>query len=286
MKHTVESQALKAKKKWSAFLLIVGLLALTTCSFQSTFAVQAVNMDSNQYRIQFGTIGTGGGKMEDSIDNTYTLTSTLGQAAAREFQSNGFIVKAGFQYIYSRTPFTFSLSTSQMDFGTLIPNTPATLPLTLSVSFGGAGQYIVTARADSPLTRRVGAQTIPFTICNGGVDTCTISSAKTWTSTSAYGFGYSMTGEDIPTDFISSNYYRPFANLLAVEAPQIVMSSVDVTDELSPTPNPTYTPAPQLTGVERDTVHESTMTMKVNISAIQPAGSYTSVIRFLATPSF
>jgi len=263
----------------SLILLIFGFLLLALPS-------QAVNMDSNQYRIQFGTIGTGGGKMEDTDDNTYTLTSTLGQAAAKEFQSNGFIVKAGFQYIYSRTPFTFSLSSSKMDFGTLIPNTPATLPLTLSVSFGGAGQYVVTARADGPLTRPTGAEIIPFTICNGGVDTCTISSAKNWTSTSAYGFGYSMSGEDIPTDFLSSNYYRPFASLIALETPQIVMSSINVTDSISPTPNPSYTPAPQLTGVERDSIHESIMTMKVNTSAVQPAGTYTSVIRFLATPSF
>lgn len=264
---------------FSCVLLAIGFWFLA-------IPLHAVNMDSNQYRIQFGTIGTGGGKMEDTDDNTYKLTSTLGQAAAKEFQSNGFIVKAGFQYIYSRTPFTFSLSTSQLNFGTLIPNTPATMPLTLSVSFGGAGQYIVTARADGPLTRRAGSQTIPFTICNGGVDTCTISSAKTWTSTSAYGFGYSMLGEDVPSDFTSSNHYRPFSSLASLEAPQIVMSSINVTDELSPTPNPSYTPAPQLTGAQRDYIHESTMTMKVNVSAIQSAGSYTSVIRFLATPSF
>ncbi len=151
-----------ALKRYSlAYVLSFGLLVL---SFQLlAIPLYAVNMDSNEYRIQFGTIGTGGGKMEDNVDNTYTLTSTLGQAASKEFQSNGFIVKAGFQYIYSRTPFTFSLSTLQMDFGTLIPNTPATLPLTLSVSFGGTGQYVVTARADSPLTRRAGLQTIPFT---------------------------------------------------------------------------------------------------------------------------
>jgi hypothetical protein len=248
--------------------------------------VHAVNMDSNQYKIQFGTVNSGGQKMQNNVDNTYTLTSSLGQAAAAEFQSNGFIVKAGFQYIYSRIPFTFTLSTSHMDFGTLIPSTPSTLPLTLQVSFGGAGQYVVTALADGPLLRQAGGETIPFTICNGGVDTCTIASAKNWTSTSAYGFGYSMSGEDVPTDFVNSNYYRPFASQIGLEAPQIVMSSTNVTDAITPTPNPLYTPAPALTGVLHDVVHQSTMTMKVNTSAVQAAGSYTSIIRFLATPSF
>lgn len=243
-------------------------------------------MQSDEYRIQFGTIDSGGGKMTDPGDDTYQLSSSLGQSAAKEFQSNGYVVKAGFQYIYSRIPFTFYLSTIRVDLGTLLPNTPATGGITLKVSFGGAGQYLVTARADSPLTEIQGTDMISFTGCNGGVDTCTITNAKLWTSSSAYGFGYGMTGQDIPADFISSSYFRPFANRITAEPAATIMQSSTVTADITPTPATPYTPAPVLTGVPRTTTHEAIITMKANTSGLQPAGTYVSVIRFLATPSF
>lgn len=276
MQHTTYN----IKKNLSVFVLCV------TCYMLHATCVSAINMQSNEYRIQFGTINSGGQKMIDPVDNLYNLSTSVGQAAAKEFQSSGYIVKAGFQYIYSRIPFTFSLSTIRVDFGSLIPNTPATAPLILSVSFGGAGQYLVTARADAPLTVISGTNTISFTACNGGVDTCIITNAKQWTSASAYGFGYGMTGQDIPTDFINSTYYRPFANRLISEDPATVMQSSNVTADITPTPNPAFTPAPALTGFPHDTTHQATMTMKVNISGLQPAGTYATVIRFLATPSF
>ncbi len=259
---------------------------LTTIYFLLSTHVVAVNMQSPEYRIQFGTVDSGGGKMENNVDDTYTLTSSIGQAAAKEFQSNGYIVKAGFQYIYSRIPFSFYLSTIRVDLGTLLPSTPSTSPLTIKVSFGGAGQYIVTARADSPLTSIQGANTISFTACNGGIDTCTITNAKQWTSSAAYGFGYNMTGQDIPADFAGSTYFRPFANKLTSEDAATIMQSSTVTADITPTPLVPYTPAPVLTGTPRTTTHEAVLTMRANISGLQPAGTYATVIRFLATPSF
>lgn len=257
----------------------------TICSLLSP-SCSAVNMESNQYRIQFGTIDIGGKKMTDTVNNTYTLTTSLGQAAAKEFASNGYTIKAGFQYVYSRIPFTFSISNTKVDFGTLLPSSPSTGQLTLKVSFGGAGQYIVTARADGPFQQIAGSNVIPATGCDGGVNTCTITLAKPWTSNSMYGFGYSMTGQDIAPDFISGSYFRPFANALIPENSAVIMQSVNVTANLTPTPNPSYSPAPSLAGTQRDTTHQSVITMKTNISSVQPVGSYTTVIRFLATPSF
>lgn len=267
------------------FLLPLSLFTVS-CLFFAVRCVYAVNMNTDRYRLQFGTINMGGAKMTDPSDGSYNLSTSLGQAAAKEFQSSGYIVKAGFQYIYSRIPFTFSLSNTRIDFGTVAPSTPATGQLTLRVSFGGAGQYVVTARADGPFRNMSGASFIPHTSCNGGADTCTISTAKPWTQSSAYGFGYSMSGSDIPTDFINSTYYRPFPDLIASQNPAIIMQSSNVTANITPTPNPAYTPAPTLTGTPRNTIHQSVITMKTNISVIQQAGSYATVIRFLATPSF
>jgi hypothetical protein len=249
-------------------------------------SASAINMNSNEYRIQFGKVDSGGGKMDDLVNDSYHLTSSIGQEAAKEFQSTGYIVKSGFQYIYSRVPFTFSLSTIQVDLGTLIPSVPSSGTITLKVSFGGAGQYVVTALPAEPLTNYTGTSTIPFTGCDGGIDTCTTTTAKLWTSTSAYGFGYGMTGQDIPADFINSTYYRPFPNSLLSEAPATIMQSSNVTADITPTPAVPYTPAPALTGVPRNTTHQAVITMKANVSTLQAAGAYKTVLRFLATPSF
>lgn len=266
--------------------IIIIVFVLVTSHYSLVTLSHAINMRSDEYRIQFGKVDSGGGKMTDPVDDSYTLTSSIGQEAAKEFQSTGYIVKSGFQYIYSRVPFTFYLSTIRVDMGTLLPNTPASGAITLKVSFGGAGQYIVTARADSPLTEIQGTDTISFTGCNGGIDTCTITNAKLWTSSSAYGFGYGMTGQDIPTDFTNNTYFRPFANRLLAEDAATIMQSSNVTADITPTPAVPFTPAPVLTGVPRTTTHQAVITMKANISGLQPAGTYATVVRFLATPSF
>ncbi len=217
-------------------------------------------MRSDRYRIQFGNINIGATPQSSS---NYDLSITLGQTAAGEFQSTGYIVKAGFQYIHSIIPFRFSISNTLLDFGSLTPNNPKTVQTTLTVSFGGAGEYKVTAAEVGPLRTLDETNSIPDTNCDGGTNTCTESSAKPWTSNTAYGFGYNMAGNDIPSDFIDSTYYRPFPDKLAGESPAIVMSSTNV-------------------GKNR----QATMTLKVNIGPVQPAGNYQTVIHFVATPSY
>lgn len=264
-------------------IIVITVITIITVIFVSPLFAE--NMNSDRYRIQFGTVGIGGNKMSDAVDNTYNLSTTLGQAAAGQFQSNGYIMKAGFQYVYSTIPFTFSVSQINADLGTLMPNTPSTTSLNLSVSFGGADQYVVTAREDGPL-KTFSSVYIPNTQCDGGANTCTTTLAKPWTSSSAYGFGYGMTGEDIPVDFTNNTYYRPFADASVPQNPAPVMQGNNVTEDITPTPNPSLTPAPLLTGVPRNITHESTLTFKANISPLQSAGSYSTVIRFVATPSF
>jgi len=253
--------------------------------FVGISAVHAVNMDSGKYKIQFGNLNIGGAKMTDPADSTYNLTSTLGQTAAGQFQSNGFIVKAGFQYIYTTIPFTFSVSNTHVDLGSVMPNSPVTSPITLTVSFGGAGQYVVTAGEEGPMKNFSGFP-VTDTACNGGIDTCTETLAKPWTSSAAYGFGYSMTGTDVPADFADATYFRPFADLLAAEPPATVMQSTNVTEDTTPTPNPSPTAAPVLTGTPRQMTHQSTLTFRMNVSPLQATGNYQTVIHFVATPSF
>ncbi len=216
---------------------------------------------STQFRIKTGNVNFGSGTPSST---SYSLGTTLGQIAAQEFSSSGYVVKAGFQYIHSIIPFGLSISDTSITLGTLAPDTPATATTDVSVSFGGAGQYLVTAEEIGPMTSQ-GSDTISDTACNGGAQTCTESSADVWTSSTAYGFGYSMSGDGAPADFIDATYFRPFANSLATESPEVVMSSNNVTASGEDT---------------------ATMTFKALISSTQPAGTYTTVIRFVATPSY
>ncbi len=222
--------------------------------------VKGASMNSSSFRIESAGVHDAAGNKSST---NYNLSDTVGQLAAGEFSSSGYVIKAGFQYLHSIIPFRFSISNIRINFGTVIASTPVTDTTNLTVSFGGAGQYQVTAEELGPMTSLAGGNTIPDTTCNGGADTCNETTAKVWTSTSAYGFGYNMTGQDIPVDFTDSTYYRPFPDRLLSESPAIVMSNTNV-------------------GKNR----QSTVTFKLNVSAIQAAGTYQTVVNFVATPSY
>ncbi len=239
------------------FKLIFFFFAFTFLFLPS---VLAINMNSSRYKIQFGNVDIGS---QDQTSNNYNLSTSVGQLAAGEFSSTGYIVKAGFQYLHSIIPFTFSISNIIINFGTLTPNTPATATTTLTVSFGGAGEYSVTASEQGPLQTLLSSAIIPDTSCDGGVDTCTESTSKPWTSNSKYGFGYSMSGNDIPADFIDNTYYRPFPDTVQSEPPVTIMSNINVGED-----------------------RQSTMTFKANISPNQSGGNYQTIISFVATPSY
>lgn len=222
-------------------------------------SVMADTMTSPFYRVEFGNINIGG---KDGSSDNYDLSTSLGQTAAKEFSSTGYIVKAGFQYFHSIIPFYFSVSNITVNFGTVIPQVSSTQTITLTAKFGDAGQYQVTTTEKTPMTNSAGATTIPDTSCDGGVETCTETSAKSWTSSSKYGFGYNMSGDDVPADFTSSNHYRPFPSLASSESPAVVMSSTNVTSS-----------------------SVASMKFKLNVAPDQADGTYRTIINFTATPS-
>ena len=219
----------------------------------------AVPMDSSRFKIESANIEVAGG---NKSSDSYKLSDTVGQLAAGQYSSNGYVVKAGFQYLHSIIPFRFTVSNTNINLGTLIPGVPATATTDLTVYFGATGQYQVTAIEEGPLKTQSG-NAIPDTFCNGGNDTCSESLAKVWSSTSAYGFGYGISGDDISSDFIDGTFFRPFPDQTSAESPATVMSSPNV-------------------GKNR----QSTITFKTIISSVQPAGSYQTIINFVATPSY
>lgn len=212
---------------------------------------------SPNYVIQMPNFNSGAGIPSSS---NYNVSSTIGQTAPGLYSSAGYRVKAGFQYIYSIIPFSFSISSISIDLGHLTPGTPTTATNTLTVSAGGAGGYQVKASENNALKINSSGKVIPDTTCD---TTCSETAAGTWTSNSSYGFGFNISGNDIPSDFINTTYYRDFANISLGKTPQVVMSSIYV-----------------------GSARQSTVTYKVNVSGAQAAGTYQNIIMYTAIPSY
>lgn len=236
-------------------LIILATIALFLTLTQSLIAE---NLRSDTYRIDMGTVNMTGGRKESS---SYNLTDTLGQTFQGQFDSNGYRIRAGFQYIHSIIRFSFQISDLTIDLGTLTAQTPSTATNTLTISTGNAYGYSVKAIENHEL--RASTNDIPDTACDSGT-ACTITDANIWAGNTDYGFGYHMAGDDVDTaDFVNSTYFRPFSNNEDSDSPASVMSS---------------------TGIA--TSSAAVVTYKANISATQPAGYYTTAIRFIAIPSF
>jgi len=216
----------------------------------------AADMVSEDFAIQGGNLNmTSGSKASEG----FKLTDTVGQSAAGYFSSNGFLIRAGFQYIYSVIPFQFTLSKNSIDLGTLAPETPGKDSIDMKVLTGGAGGYQVTLAADKKLTSNEG-MTIENTSCD---QNCKKNKANLWVSLQTYGFGYNVGGEDVPGDFLSENYFRPIVIAADGEEPEIVMSGKNYARE-----------------------HAAKITFKANVSDNQEAGIYQNQLSFVAVPTF
>lgn len=240
-------------------IILFVILFLTTPYVLRPTPYFAVPMDSSRFKIESVNVGVGGG---NNSSDGYNLSDTVGQLAAGEYLSTGYVVKSGFQHTNSTLPFRFTISDVNVNLGNLISNKPSIGTTNLSVHFGNIGQYQVTAIEEGPLKTQ-SKNAIPDTSCNAGNNACSESLANIWTSNSAYGFGYGVSGDDTPTDFIDKTYFRPFPDFLAKASPTTIMSSSNFKKNRS-----------------------STITFKVNTSSVQPAGSYQTVINFVALPSY
>jgi len=219
----------------------------------------AVNMRSNSYRVQWGNINIGSGKQNSG---SYNVTYTMGQIAPGQFGETGYIVRAGFQYIHSIIPFSFSISDLSIAFGSLTPQALTTDTNVLTVGAGGTGGYQVLAYEDHPLRLDTNSNVnIANTVCDNGNGTKT--SAEVWQQTSTYGFGFNMSGDDIPTDFTDSTYFRPFADWETDGAGEEVMASSAVTKS-----------------------SQATVTYQVNVDTTQEAGNYSNAIVYIAVPRY
>lgn len=204
-----------------------------------------------------GQAGGGGNK----------ITFTGGQLGAGFYSGTNYKLCAGFYGgIFCNKPvsgiFTFTVSPTALDFGTIDPTSPVTRTNILDVLSSASG-YSVTGIENHSLKTPTGAA-IPDTTCDSGV--CTPTTAAPWTSNLTYGFGYrcdNLILTDCASGF-AATYFKPFSNKELIQSPQIVMQ------------NATSSPNDK----------QSQITYKVNVSGSQIPGVYINTITYVASPNF
>lgn len=224
------------------------------------FPTDAQIMSNDSYILKWGNFNSFAGK---AAGGGKTVTFTSGQNAIGLYTGANYKVRAGFQYIYSIIPFSFSISNTAINFGVLTPGEPITRATRLTVSNGSALGYQVTTSENTALRVHSSGVDIQDTTCDAG--TCSETTSAAWSSPLTYGFGYrcdNVSGSDCSSGFTTGTFYKQFANLEKSESPQVVMSSLNV-----------------------GTSRQSDITYKVNISATQPAGLYQNIIMYIATPT-
>jgi hypothetical protein len=243
-------------------MIKVGLLSLVIGGlFFSIQLAHAENLESSSYKIQFGNFNVTSGEKSSA---TYNVTDTVGQTGSGPYGQYGvssYFIGGGFQYIYQIDRFKFRVSKIGINLGTLTPGVHSTDSHDIVITTGGSSGYIVYAYEAHPLKHQLTSDTIPDTTCNSG--TCNHTTAGIWTTTTIPGFGFNMTGHDIPADFVNSTYYRNFADNSVSEAMQRIMSSANV-------------------GINRT----ATVTYKAGVSGTQAGGNYSTYIVFVAVPGF
>lgn len=239
-------------------IVFITILSLFLISFR---LVNAERLESDTYVITFGNFNVTSGEKSSA---SYNVTDTVGQTGAGpygEYGSSTYFVGSGFQYIYQIDNFSFQISKTLVDLGELDVNTHVSDSHTLTITTRGAGGYSVYAFEEHPLRQVQGSQEIADTTCDSGA--CTHTSAAVWTNQSIAGFGYNMSGNDIPSNFIDNTYFKNFANNEASDPMQIVMSSNNIANQRA-----------------------STVTYKAGIGGLQASGNYETSIVYVAVPGY
>jgi len=233
------------------------IVILSTIYYLRPNTPLAQTFDSASYHIDFGNFNMTSGKKSST---NYTLTDTVGQNAPGRYDTAGYVLKAGFQYLYeSGIPLSFEISDTDLNFGPLTPNIGSTVTNTLTISTPTGHGYDILAIANHPL--KYLSSTIPDTKCDSG--SCSESVSGVWTNNSIYGFGFNANGDGTSSFFTNSTYFRQFADNSSGETAKILMSE------------PT-----------RVKDHSALVTYKINISPLQAAGTYENSINFIAVPKY
>lgn len=247
----------KLPRRFNKKLLVLGVAALMTVALGPALSL-AERMTSDEYVIEFGNFNVTSGEKSGA---TYKVTDTVGQIAPGEYDGTGYVVKAGFQYIYPFRQLSLKLSKVTVSLGTLTASSFNTDTHTIIVDTNGAGGYALKVSEIHPLRLQGGTATVKDTLCDSG--TCDQTAAGSWTNASNDGFGFTLTGDDVAADFVSTNYFRQFADLSNSESAQTIMSGTGLSVNRS-----------------------ATVTYKAAPSGTQAAGNYETLVTYQLIPTF
>lgn len=226
-----------------------------------TTPAMAENMTSDSYVIQFGNFNITAGEKNSS---GYHLTDTVGQTGAGPFGqygSSSYFVGSGFQYIYQIDAFKFTISDLSIDLGILTPGVHNIGSHSLAITTRGGYGYTIYAYEIHPLEHSSGLVQINDTTCDAG--TCDETTAQTWIDENIPGFGFNINGDDIPSDFTNTNYFRQFADNSTAEPMKVVMSSPNIANNKN-----------------------ATVTYKAGATGSLAAGDYQTGVVYVAVPGF
>ena len=211
-------------------LIKLGTAVIVLLVLTNTPALAAANPSPPPYKIKFVNLDTA----------PSTQSSQLSSSPIKQIQD-----------------FTFTISDLSISFSDLAPNTLVTKTNTLTIAAPGTNGYSITATTNHPLKLQSSTTAIPDTTCDQ--NDCNQTTAAPWTKTTTHGFGYNLTGDDLPTDFINSTHFRPFTN------------------QSSPT---------ILTRTKPTTKSTATVTYQLNVPATQATGDYQNQINYVALPTY
>ena len=240
------------------------MFSLASLLFSFIFTVTAVaqTMTNEDYRIQMGNLNSIAGTSENE---NYKINITSGESVPGLFEGKNFKVKSGFQYVPRSSPFSFAISNTKIDFGLLAPTNPVTRTTILSVTNTDTAGYNVSVAENHELTAPTTGARINDTTCDNGQ--CTENSSAEWSNTLTYGLGYRCDREintcvEGDISFINKDYFKQFPDSSKDESATTIMS-----------------------GGTGSNI-EATIMYKLNISSSQPAGTYSNVITYIATPNY
>lgn len=254
------------KKKYLNFLFVFFIFSFLFFISDPILAQSFSNMRSPDYELVKPNLNFSSAYVTGSSQK---LGFTGGQLSPGAYSTTGFYVWGGFWYLKKRIPFTFTISNNTIEFGELSTNTPEIGSSTVTISCGSAGGYQVTVQENHQLmVYSTGAIIKDVTGDNNDI---TESNAGNWTLSSTDGFGYSLSGDDVPPPFPTRNplvtptltSFKQFTDLSKSETPQVIMSS-------------------QTAGENRTL----DLFYKINIGPFQEAGRYQNVITYIATPTY
>jgi len=225
----------------------------------------AQTMSNNDYKIKMQGFNAISGT---TTGTDYEVRSTVGDLSPEVLEGVNFKVRTGIENVAATLPFSASLSSGLIDFGSLSPTNPVVRTVDLSVYSLSTFGYSVIAFEDHPLQSDpdVSGANIPNTTCDNGE--CSHENAAEWTNILTYGFGYrcdNVTGFDCDSSFSNAegpNFYKHFPDISAGLLPQSVMSGIGSKNK------------------------EARVSYKINISGNQAPGIFSNTVTYIAIPNF